>query len=225
MQDTPPDRPSRTRGPSPAKTAETQGRICTAALNRFLSEGFERTRMLDVARDAGLAKGTLYLYFPTKEALFEGVLTQLLGDTVARLEFSPPGPDEATSVFLRRALAPLLSDDKIQLRLSLFRLIVFEGGRFPELLAAYRRVAMEPMLAIARRLSHRAHARGEIETDALERLPMLLLAPGLVLTVWNQLFPDEKLDPESVFHAHFDLIFGPGGMDGVDAPIGRPHSE
>jgi AcrR family transcriptional regulator len=225
MQDTPPESASRTRGPSPAKTAETHGRICAAALNRFLSEGFERTRMLDVARDAGLAKGTVYLYFPTKEALFEGVLTQLLGETVARLEVSPPGPEEATGAFLKRALAPLLGDDKIQLRLSLFRLIIFEGGRFPELLAAYRRVVMEPMLAIARRLSQRARARGEIETDALVRLPMLLLAPGLVLTIWNQLFPTEKLDPESVFHAHFDLIFGPGGTAGVDASMRRPRSE
>jgi len=219
MQDPPTNNPLRTRGPSPAKTADTQSRICAAALNRFLSEGFERTRMLDVARDAGLAKGTLYLYFPTKEALFEGVLTQLLGDTVARLEFSSPGSEEATSTFLKRALTPLLSDDKIQFRLALFRLIIFEGGRFPELLAAYRRVVMEPMLAIARRLSQRARARGEIDTDALERLPMLLLAPGLVLTVWNQLFPDEKLDPESVFHAHFDLIFG-SGSDNLSAAHG-----
>jgi len=225
MQDTPSDSPSRTRGPSPAKTAETQARICAAALARFLSDGFERTRMLDVARDAGLAKGTLYLYFPTKEALFEGVLTQLLGDTVARLEVAPPGEGEATSTFLKRALAPLLSDDKVELRLALFRLIIFEGARFPELLAAYRRVVMEPMLATARRLSQRARARGEIETDALERLPMLLLAPGLVVTVWNQLFPGEKLEPVSVFHAHFDLIFGPGGIAGADASIRKPLSE
>ena len=209
MQDTPPDRQARTRGPSPAKTAETQARICASALNRFLTEGFERTRMLDVARDAGLAKGTLYLYFPTKEALFEGVLTQLLGDTVARLQLSPPDPGEATNAFLKRALAPLLTDDKVSLRLSLFRLIIFEGARFPELLNAYRRVVMDPMLAIARRLSQRARSRGEIDTDALERVPMLLLSPGLVVTVWNQLFPDEKLEPESVFHAHLDLIFGP----------------
>jgi len=198
----------RARGPSPAKTAETQARICTAALNRFLSDGFERTRMLDVARDAGVAKGTLYLYFPTKEALFEGVLTQLLGETVARLEFSAPDPDESTGVFLKRSLAPLLTDDKVALRLSLFRLIIFEGARFPEVLSAYRRVVMEPILKTARRLSQRARARGELDTDALERLPMLLLAPGLVVTVWNQLFPDEQLAPQEVFHAYFDLIFG-----------------
>jgi AcrR family transcriptional regulator len=210
MSDTPPPRPPRTRGPSPAKTAETEARICASALNRFLADGFERTRMLDVARDAGVAKGTLYLYFPTKEALFAGVLSDLLGDTVARLEFSPPGPDEATGDFLRRALTPLFSDDRMPLRLSVFRLIIFEGARFPELLAAYRRVVMEPMLMTARRLSQRARARGEIGTDALERVPMLLLAPGLIVTVWNQLFPAESLAPDLVFAAHFDLIFGPG---------------
>lgn len=169
-----------------------------------MPEGFERTRMLDVARDAGLAKGTLYLYVPTKEALFEGVLTQLLGDTVARLELSPPDPGEATSAFLKRALAPMLTDDKVSLRL-----LIFEGARFPELLNADHRVVMDPILATARRLSQRARSRGEIDTDALEHVPMLLLSPGLVVTVWNQLFPDERLDPESVFHAHLDLIFGP----------------
>ena len=54
-------------------------------------------------------RGTLYLYFPTKEALFEGVLTQLLGETVARLEFSAPDPDESTGVFTE-AVAGALAD-------------------------------------------------------------------------------------------------------------------
>ncbi len=85
--------------------------------------------MMPVAQDP--QKGTLYLYFSTKEALFEGVLTQLLGDTVARLELSPPNPGEAASAFLKRALAPMLTDDKVSLRL-----IIFEGARFPELLNA-----------------------------------------------------------------------------------------
>lgn len=196
------------RGPSPAKTAETQARICAAALDRFLAVGFEGTRMLDVARDAGVAKGTLYLYFDTKEALFEGVLTQLLGETVARMHLQQPAADEPTSAFLIRALTPLLTDAKAPLRLALFRLILFEGARFPALLASYRRVVMDPLLATVRTLSVRARERGELRSDALERLPMLLLAPGLVVTVWNHLFPAEALVPKDVFAGHFALVFG-----------------
>ena len=200
-------RPRPKRGPSPAKTAETQNRICAAALARFLSDGFEATRMLDVARDAGVAKGTLYLYFPTKEALFEGVLSDILGESLARFQFSPPGEDEPTGAFIKRAFLPLVTGPKAPERLALFRLILFEGSRFPGLLASYRKVVMEPMMSVIRRLSARAQARGEIRTDALDRLPMLMMAPGLVVTVWNHLFEQEALEPKSVFEAYFDLVF------------------
>ena len=200
--------PRRGRGPSPQKTAETQARIVEAALARFLSDGFERTRMLDVARDAGLAKGTLYLYFPTKEALFEGVVSLMLGGAVQRLEVEPPVPDEPTRDFVRRALMPLVTDEQAELRQALFRLILSEGQRFPEVLAAYRKVALDPVLAAARRIGARARMRGEISSDALERIPMLLLAPGLLVSIWNHMFADEALDPPDVFESYFDLLFG-----------------
>lgn len=200
--------PRRGRGPSPQKTAETQARIVEAALARFLSEGFERTRMLDVARDAGLAKGTLYLYFPNKEALFEGVVTLMLGGAVQRLEVEPPRPEEPTREFLRRALMPLVTDEQAELRQALFRLILSEGQRFPEVLAAYRKVALDPVLAAARRIGARARARGETDSDALERFPMLLLAPGLLVSIWNHMFPAEALDPPEVFASYFDLLLG-----------------
>lgn len=200
--------PRRGRGPSPQKTAETQARIVEAALARFLSEGFERTRMLDVARDAGLAKGTLYLYYPTKEALFEGVVSLMLGGAVERLQVEPPGPEESTRDFVARALMPLVTDERAELRQALFRLILAEGQRFPEVLAAYRKVALDPVLAAARRIGARARTRGEVNGDALERLPMLLLAPGLLISVWNHMFPAEALDPPQVFASYFDLLLG-----------------
>jgi AcrR family transcriptional regulator len=198
----------RGRGPSPKKTAETHDRICEAALKRFLAEGFERTRMLDVARDAGVAKGTLYLYFPTKEALFEGVLTQMLGGAIRTLAFDPPAPDEPTRDLLRRALMPLLTDDQADLRQRLFELILTEGSRFPEVVAAYRKVALEPVFAAARRIAERARLRGEIASDAIERFPLLLLSPGVLVITWNRLFPNERLNPPEVFDAYFSLIFG-----------------
>ena len=203
--------PRRRRGPSPQKTAETQTRIIEAALARFLSDGFERTRMLDVARDAGLAKGTLYLYFPTKEALFEGVVSLMLGGAVQRLGVEPPSPQEPTRDFVRRALMPLVTDEQAELRQALFRLILSEGQRFPEMLAAYRKVALDPVLAAARRIGARARVRGELHTDALERIPMLLLAPGLLVSIWNHMFADEALDPPNVFESYFDLLFGKPG--------------
>ena len=51
----------------------------------------------------------------------------------------------------------------------------------------------------------------EIGNDALERLPMLLLAPGLLISIWNNMFADEALDPPDLFESYFDLLFGKPG--------------
>lgn len=86
-------------------------------------------------------------------------------------------------------MTPLLTDAKAPLRQAPFRLILFEGARCPALLASYRRVVMDPLLATVRALSVRARERGGLMSDALEPLPMPLLAPGLVVTVRNHLLP------------------------------------
>lgn len=197
----------RKRGPSLQKTAETQARIVNSALTRFLAEGFERTRMLDVAQDAGLAKGTLYLYFPTKEALFEGVVTQMLGEAVERIVVAQPASNDSMHDFVLRALTPMFTDEQAGLRQALLWLILTEGQRFPEVLKAYRRVALDPILAAARKIGAKAHSQREMASDALERFPVLMLAPGVVASVWNNLFPTEAIDAQSLLHAYVDLVF------------------
>jgi AcrR family transcriptional regulator len=166
--------------------------------------------MLDVAQDAGVAKGTLYLYFPTKEALFEGVVSDLLGGAVERLQVDPPNPNEPTRDFVRRALLPLFTDAQAELRQALLWLIMTEGQRFPAVVAAYRKIALEPVLAAARKLGARARSRGETSSNALEHYPMLLLAPGLIVSVWNRLFTAEPIEPAQVFASYVDLLFGSG---------------
>lgn len=195
------------RGPSPAKTAETQARIVKAALGRFLSDGFEKTRMIDVAQDAGLAKGTLYLYFSTKEALFEGVISMVMGNSVRQFGLEPPYENESTRDFVKRILKPLVADEQAELRQAFLRLLLTEGQRFPSLLASYRKITLDPVLTAARRIGQRARERGEINSDGLERIPMLLLAPGMLIAVWNYIFPNEKFDIEKTFDEYIDLIF------------------
>jgi TetR/AcrR family transcriptional regulator, regulator of autoinduction and epiphytic fitness len=202
----PPGQP-RKRGPSVAKTAQTRARIFEAALGFFLTDGFEKARMSDIAQAAGLAKGTLYLYFPTKEALFEAVLAETVGTTVRSLQGFDLSNEPSVQAFLRRMVLPfadLLSDPR---RTALFRLIIVEGPRFPNLLAAYRRVALDPLMEAVRLLAARARETGELEADALQQLPMLMLSPGILATVWNSLFPDDALEPRATFDAFLRLVF------------------
>lgn len=203
--------PRRPRGPSPAKTAATRARVVAAALDLFLAGGFECTRMSDVAEAAGFAKGTLYLHFATKEALFEAVLAAELAELVEGLVADRPGPGEHVATFLRRVVLPFLAAPEIERRMRLLRIITVEGPRFPAVASAYRRTVLDPLMTAVRALAGTAQARGELRSDALERLPMLMMAPALLAMTWSALFPDDPLAPDQAFGALLDLAFGTPG--------------
>ncbi|ACA20661.1 transcriptional regulator, TetR family [Methylobacterium sp. 4-46] len=193
------------RGPSPEKTARTRAAIVGAALGVFLERGFSGTRMIDVAARAGVAKGTLYLYFRDKEALFEGVLREVMADLVASLSGQGPGPGESLRDFLRRVAVPAFRDLEATRRAAVVRLVIAEGGRFPAVAAAYRRVVIGPVTGAVRRFAAEALARGELTSDALVRFPLLLAAPGVLATVWNGLYgAEEPLDAGAVVEAFLD---------------------
>ncbi|MGY2048247.1 TetR/AcrR family transcriptional regulator [Methylobacterium sp. JK268] len=200
------------RGPSPDKTARTRAAIVAAALDVVLERGFSETRMIDVAERAGVAKGTLYLYFRDKEALFEGVLRETMADLVGALILHAPEPGETLRAFLRRALLPAFRALESSRRAALIRVVIAEGGRFPAVAGAYRRVVIAPVTEAIRRLAAEARARGELTSDALERFPMLLPAPGVLATLWNGLYgAEEPLDTGAVMDAYLDWVLPEAG--------------
>src|SRR5687767_11382450 len=71
--------------PRRAKQAERRQAILEAALEEFASSGFAATRLEDVARRAGVAKGTIYLHFRDKEALFQELVRAMLSPIVGRI--------------------------------------------------------------------------------------------------------------------------------------------
>jgi AcrR family transcriptional regulator len=164
--------------------------------------------MSDVAERAGLAKGTVYLHFADKAALFEDVMREVMREALEGRPMRRPRRDETTRAFLQRTLIPVLRDLQASGRFGVVRLVVAEGPHFPELAAAYRRAAIDPVLRWIRLLSARAQARGELRSDALSRLPMILVAPAILTVFWNGLFtPTEPLDVSSVFESFLDLLF------------------
>src|SRR5438270_8734118 len=91
---TPARRSSRRKDERPAE-------IVSAALALFAERGFGATKLDDVARAAGIAKGTIYLYFATKEDLFRAVVRQELLPTLERFEAAAGGHDGPTGDLLR----------------------------------------------------------------------------------------------------------------------------
>jgi len=196
------------RTPRALRQAERREAILGAALDEFSARGFEATRLDDVARRAGVAKGTIYLYFRDKESLFQELVRTMLSPIVGTIEAAPMADLPI------RAVADIVVDTFVReifgtRRKDVIRLIIAEGPRFPTLAEFYYHEVIERVSAAMRALMTRAVARGELPTDALARFPQLLIAPALVGIVWNALFNRfEPLDVREMMRAHLDLIFG-----------------
>src|SRR5262245_62708862 len=85
------DKPRRARRGHPTgtraeKSAARRDAILAAALDEFSARGFAAARLDDVARRAGVAKGTIYLHFADKEALFQDIVRSILSPVVGTLE-------------------------------------------------------------------------------------------------------------------------------------------
>ena len=77
--------------PAPSGRSERREAILAAALEEFSARGFAATRLEDVANRAGVAKGTIYLYFDDKETLFQELVRSMLSPLVGAIEAAPAG--------------------------------------------------------------------------------------------------------------------------------------
>lgn len=181
--------------------------ILDAALAEFAAHGFTEAKLELVARRAGIAKGTLYLYFADKEALFralvEAAITPVLLDADALVALFPG----STRDLLDRLMTLLADRILAGPAAALVRLMITEGPRFPELAAFYHRAVVSRGLALIRQLAQRGLDRGELTSDAAVRFPQLVVAPAILAVVWNGLFAAvEPLDPRALLAAHRDLL-------------------
>ena len=194
--------------PRAPRQAERRDAILAAALEEFSASGFAATRLDDVAKRAGVAKGTIYLYFRDKESLFQELVRATLSPLVAKLEAAPKTDLPARAV--AEAIAELFVREIFGTRRQdVIRLIIAEGGRFPKLAEFYYHEVIERVVTAVRAVLKRAVARGELSSDALARFPQLLIAPALVTIIWNGLFARfAPLDVRELMRAHIDLLFG-----------------
>src|SRR5216683_6892685 len=73
------------------RAAERRAAIVEAAFDEFVARGFTATRIDDIAKRAGVAKGTIYLHFKDKESMFEELVRTAIVPLVTRLT-APPSP-------------------------------------------------------------------------------------------------------------------------------------
>ncbi|KFI32371.1 TetR family transcriptional regulator [Haematobacter missouriensis] len=205
--DAPLPRPA-TRGPSPAKTQRTQAAILDAAMAEFLEYGVAGARMDRIARRGGMAKGTPYRYYPTKEALFEGVVQRAMDERNALRDTPAFLPGETLGQHFRRVMLPVAEQLEASGRASLARLVLAEGGASRFLAETYFRSIYEPTNAYISAAIRMAIARGEVCDPRLAANPQLLVAPLWVAMVeGGVLNPGGEISAASLMELQISLFF------------------
>ncbi|HXW21862.1 MAG TPA: TetR/AcrR family transcriptional regulator [Rhodomicrobium sp.] len=188
---------------------ERRAAILAAALDIFSENGFAAARLEDVAQKAGVAKGTLYLYFPDKEALFEALLQGLVNPVLQRIQALSADQTLPPSVVLGSILTLFQTEIIGTSRERLLRLIIAEGPRFPKIAEFYHREVISKGREIIRTLAARGYERGDLPSDAIARFPQLFFAPLLTAVVWRSLFSRfDPLDVNAMIECHRKLVLG-----------------
>jgi AcrR family transcriptional regulator len=186
--------------------------ILEAALEAFSAHGFAAAKLDDVAAAAGVAKGTLYLYFPHKEALFEELIRSAAVPVIDKIAAAAAETNVPFNALLERIFELFRTEVLGTRRKLILRLLLAEGARFPKVAEFYYREVLSRALAIMEAVATRAAARGELPSDAAARFPQLIVAPLLVAVLWDSLFARfEPLDVEGLLAAHRDVLRGRKG--------------
>jgi AcrR family transcriptional regulator len=198
--------PTRARKVSPEARRQA---ILKAALTVFAAHGFEAARLDDVAARAGVAKGTLYLYFQDKAALFEALVRNAVSPLLEHMRRIAAAPDISPLQALETFFAVFEKEVLGTERKLLLRLIMAEGPRFPAIAEFYYREVVSHGLTMMRALAKRAASEDAFATDAPARYPQLVVAPLLVAVLWDGLFANiDPLDVRGLLDAHLEVLTG-----------------
>ncbi|MBN8989716.1 MAG: helix-turn-helix transcriptional regulator [Rhizobiales bacterium] len=201
-----PARPASNRA---ERAAERREAIIAAAMDEFIAQGFAATRLDDVAKRAGVAKGTIYLHFKDKEALFEELIRMAIVPLVNRLSSGPPPSGTSVRDVVEGFARTFINEVTTTQRGDIVRLIVAEGPRFPAVADFCYREVVSKGLAGMRAAIQLGIARGEIQNKELAQFPQILIAPAMIAVIWQSLFARHApLDANEMFRVHLDLIFG-----------------
>jgi len=172
-----------------AKTARRKearpNELLAAALDLFVEKGFAATRAEEVAKRAGVSKGTLFLYFATKEELFKAVVRENISahypDWNAELEtYSGTTPD-----LLRHCMQTWWRQYGDTKASGISKLIMSEATNFPELARFYQKEVVEPGRELIRKILQRGMDCGEFRPIDMQYGVFTVLAPMLFLVMWK----------------------------------------
>jgi AcrR family transcriptional regulator len=170
--------------------------IIEAAIAIFAERGFGAARLEDVARRAGVAKGTVFVYFPTKDDLFRAVAQTVLTSHLERLQGAAADLDrpiaELVPMLLMQAAA-VIGEGRLP---AMMRLLVSESRQFPDLARVWHDEVVSKVLGLLTMAIERAQARGEIKPGNARLYAFSIIGPMLASALFREVFRDTAPLPD-----------------------------
>jgi AcrR family transcriptional regulator len=198
--------PSRRR----LKEARPQ-QLLDAALMLFAEKGFAATRAEEVAQRAGVSKGTLYLYYPSKEELLKAVIREHLSSRIAAGAAAAEKHRGPVAELLREVFARWWLEVFDSPTSGVFKLIITEVRNFPEIAEFYVAEVIQPAENLIARIVQRGIDSGEFEALDVPNVVHSLCLPMVMLCVHKHSLGacpghDEDFHPHEFVRAHVDLV-------------------
>jgi AcrR family transcriptional regulator len=183
--------------------------LLDAALTLFVEKGYAHTSVAEIARKAGVSKGALYLYFPSKQALLEGLVKRAVAPVAARVMQATGLTTGDMRVTLRAILtivATALSDPKT---FAVPKIVIREAVVAPEIAEMYRRAVFDAVLPAATALLRQAIDQGKIRPVDPELTLRTIMGPVLMHILLAEIFgivPEGGLAPDKLIENHLDIL-------------------
>ncbi|OUD08313.1 hypothetical protein BVC71_14165 [Marivivens niveibacter] len=195
------------RKPRQRRKEARPSEIIAAAVELWKERGFAATRLEDIAKGAGIAKGTVYRYFPSKEAVFEAAVEeQIASTTMGRaddLRTANANSEEMLLRYFENVRAELVDSGSF----IFLKVLLAEGHRFPDLVRKYEDLVIKNGADVVRGILRRGVDRGELKPQAMNLDPTLVMAPAMMLSLWGTVFDGIQVpDVQHMHHQHVALL-------------------
>jgi AcrR family transcriptional regulator len=205
------------RGPKFRRRAEARpDEVLDAAIELFMKKGFAATRVDDIAKRAGLSKGAVYLYFPSKEAVLEGLVRRAIipiADSALEALRSYEGDPRIVIGAVIRMLGHRFGDPRM---LAVPRVVFREVLGFPHLAEMYRVEVLDKVIPVVTGLIRRGVEQGYLRQVDPELTIRSIIGPMMLHLVLAEVFdihPDGGLHFDRLVDNHLSILF-----DGLSAP-------
>lgn len=183
--------------------------LLAAALALFVEKGFAATRLEDVAARAGVSKGTLYLYYENKDALFKAVIQEGIVPVIAENEAILAKHSGSSFELLERLLENWWTKIGQTAFAGIPKLMVAEARNFPELAGYYYENVISRGRALLASALRRGMESGEFRSMDVETTVDVVIAPVLMLLIWRfsmNCCQSCESDPQTYLRIHMDLL-------------------